>query len=166
MRVFRGLFFVECSYFHIKNSFKTLQSIDYQLNHAQHVVISCFQHSLEHISTSPCTTALRQLAATAINARNSDWWHHWVSYYRRRESRFSTFIYFHYTFAHPHWWKSARWNHFFCFQLREETALGRNLRRSFFLQLPCQKLQFQQVWRQDRNHYKTSAKCTDWNALQ
>ena len=48
-----GLFFIECSDFHIKNSLKTFGNIFYALIYGQQVVIICSQYALEHTSTGP-----------------------------------------------------------------------------------------------------------------
>ena len=42
MRDIMNLFFMECSYFHIKSGLKTFQSIVYALMYTQEVVLMCF----------------------------------------------------------------------------------------------------------------------------
>ena len=59
---FIGLFFMEYSYFHIKNILKTFQSINYPLIYVQEMVIIRFRHAWEQSSQPTRAAARRQLA--------------------------------------------------------------------------------------------------------
>ena len=59
---FIGLFFMEYSYFHIKNILKTFQSINYPLICVQEMVMIRFLHAWEHTTQPTRAAAWRQLA--------------------------------------------------------------------------------------------------------
>ena len=75
MSDFIGVFFMECSCYHIKNSLKTFQKIDYPLIIAEPIIIIyCSQHAFTARGHPPCATTPRQLRLRATGARNSEWW--------------------------------------------------------------------------------------------
>ena len=83
---FMDLFFIECSYFHIRNNLKTFQNFDYPLLYAQQVVIifpACFG---AHVHT---------LLALLPRANRQDWhWPQWADETKTGDNiRLFTFIF-------------------------------------------------------------------------